>query len=391
MKPYVPIVLTAAILAGCGSHPQAVVPAGSPAAAAPAAASGRVSFPQGSPQLERIRVGNVATTEFPVGEVVAPGAVEANPNRIARIVVPVAGRIVRVFVALGATVQQGDPLLTVDSVEAGAAIAAFRQAEAQARSTASALNKANRDLERLKDLYEHKAAALKELVAAQNDLVQAQAGSDQALSAQQEARHRLELLRIDPAEPLPVTTLRAPIAGKVLELAVVQGEFRNDTSTPMMTIADLSSVWIAANVPESQVRDIAIGEGVEATLAAYPGETFRARVMRIDDKVDPQTRTVKVQVEIANPAGRLRPEMSARIRHSHGTRALPAVPASAVVQAGGQAWVFLARGPGEFDKTVVQTGEERGGNVAVFSGVRPGLRVVIDGAMLLQALSGGIQ
>jgi membrane fusion protein, heavy metal efflux system len=384
------ILLALAALTGCQSQPEPGGRAGSPGPARRPPLAGRIVLPADSPKLKHIQVGSVGTAEFPIDEVIAPGAVETNPNRISRIAVPVAGRITQVFVKLGASVEQGQPLVTVDSLDAGAAIAAWRQAQSQTRSAASTMNKADADLTRLKELYGHKAAALKDFVAAQNDYTQAQAAGDQAASAQQEARHRLELLGLDPAAPSPVVTVRSPIAGKVLEIAVVPGEFRNDTNAALMTIADLSTVWVAANVPESVIRYIEIGEGVEVTLSAYPGETFRARVMRIADVVDPQTRTVKVQAEIANPAGRFRPEMFARIRHSHGSRTVPVVPATAVVESGGRACVFVARGPGEFEKVTVETGEDRDGSVSVLVGVRPGDRIVLDGAMLLEGQAGGI-
>jgi cobalt-zinc-cadmium efflux system membrane fusion protein len=347
-----------------------------------------VTIPPNSPKLERIHVGTVGTGQFPVDEIVAPGRVETNPNRVSRITMPVAGRISRVFASLGAAVKQDQPLLTVDSADAGAAIAAYRQAQAQARSTNSALNKADADLSRVKALYEHKAAALKDVLAAQNDLTQAQAGADQAGTAQEEARHRLGLLGLDPDALSPVVTVRAPISGKVLDIAVVTGEYRNDTSAAVMTIADLSTVWIAADVPESLIRLVQIGEGVAVELSAYPQETFRARVMRIADVVDPQMRTVKVQAEVANPQGRLRPDMFAKIRHSHGNRTLPSVPATAIVQAEGRSWVYVFAAPGEFQKTAVETGEESAGAVAIMAGLKSGDRVVVDGAILLQSQAG---
>ena len=94
---------------------------------------------------------------------------------------------------------------------------------------------------------------------------------------------------------------------KVMEIAVAPGEYRNDTSASLMTIADLSTVWMSASVPETRIRYIEVGEAVRAEFSAYPGEEFRARVMRIADTVDAQTRTIKVDAEIPNPTGRLRP------------------------------------------------------------------------------------
>jgi len=185
--------------------------------------------------------------------------------------------------------------------------------------------------------------------------------------------------------------VRSPIAGKVLDLQVVRGEFRNDTNATLITVADLSSVWVTSAIPENSIRWIERGEHVRIELAAYPGEVFTGRVMRVADTVDPQTRAVEVQTELSNRDGRLRPEMFARIRHSHGSRMLPVVPSSAVVQSGGSAWVYVARSDHEFEKVMVTVGEDVGANVPVLSGVNRGDRVVVDGAILLQGQSGDRQ
>ncbi len=110
-------------------------------------------------------------------------------------------------------------------------------------------------------------------------------------------------------------TVSAPISGKVLEMSVTAGEYRNDTTAPVMTIADLSTVWGRSDVPESAIRFIQPGEPIDVQLTAYPGETFHGRVTRIADTVDPQTRTIKVRAEMSNAHERLRPEMFGTIRH----------------------------------------------------------------------------
>src|SRR5262245_64322214 len=113
-------------------------------------------------------------------------------------------------------------------------------------------------------------------------------------------------------------------------MSVANGEYRNDTAAPVITIADLSTVWISADVPESSIRLVQVGSRVDVSFAAYPGEVFRARVARIADTVDPQTRTVKVRAEMDNRQGRFRPEMFGSVRSTSGMRILPVVPAGAV-------------------------------------------------------------
>lgn len=376
-------ILFALLLAGCTQVPQTApsVSANSPAAASQPE---RIVLPPDSPKLNRIRVAAVQLGQFPVDEVLAPGKLEANPNRIARIVMPVAGRVRQVLVKLGDPIAEGQPLLTVDSPEAGAAMTAYRQTQSQLRQAKSTLAKVEKDLQRVRDLYQHRAAALKDVLSAENDVTQALSGVEQAQAANEEALHRLELLGLKPGDPLREVTIRAPISGKILEIAVAPGEYRNDTNASLMTIADLSTVWVTSNVPESSIRLIQSGERIEIELAAYPGEVFEGHVKRIADTVDPQTRTVKVQAELENRSGRLRPEMFGKIRHSHGFRVLPVVPASAVVQGEAGASVFVEKAPGGFERIHVGAAETRNGSIPILSGLKAGDRVVVDGAILLR-------
>jgi len=345
--------------------------------------AGMVILPPDSPRLRELGLSTVELRQFPVAEVVAPGKVELNPNRISRVLAPLVGRIRQVLVHLGDAVQEGQPVVIIESREVGDALAAHLQVKAQLNQARSLLAKAEKDLARLRDLYEHRAVALKEVLAAETELAQAQAGVEQAQAAAEEARHRLDLLGVDPAHHTHEITVRAPISGKVLEIAVAPGEYRTDLAAPLMTIADLSTLWVTSQVPESSIRLIEVGERVEIELTAFPGEIFEGRVRRIADVVDPQSRTVKVQAELDNRRGRLRPEMFGTIRHTHGWRSLPAAPATAIVRAGDQAWAYVERGPGRFERVPVECGETRNGMVAILAGLKAGDRVVSRGAALL--------
>src|SRR5262249_39208744 len=160
--------------------------------------------------------------------------------------------------------------------------------------------KAQADSDRAADLYAHDAVAQKEVQAAVAELAQAQAAVEQARAARAQSLRRLQLLGLSTSGSDQQVTVRAPLSGKVLELSVVPGEFRNDTTTPLMTIADLSTVWMSSQVPETSIRFVHVGQHVGISLVAYPGETFEGRVSRVADTVDPQTRTVKVQAELDN-------------------------------------------------------------------------------------------
>jgi membrane fusion protein, heavy metal efflux system len=388
------------LVAGCdragGAGPSGT---GSPAAAAPAAAepsdamggTNVVAVPPDSPQFKQLRVEAVRRRDMVTDEVVAPGRIAVNPNRVSRVLPPVQGRVLEVMAKLGDFVEQGQPLLSLDSPDADAAVSASLQAEAAERQARSALSKAETDYQRTKDLYEHKAAAEKDFLGAQNDVAQAKGNVETTRAASEQARRKLELLGLKPGEFRQPTLVRAPISGKVLEVNVTIGEYRgavashSDTTTaPLMTIADLSTVWMSSDVPEPAIRFVRVGEGVEISLVAFPGEVFRGRVARIADSLDPQTRTLKVHVELPNPKERFRPEMFGSIRHAGAARSVPAVPLAAIVQEYGRSVVFVERGPGRFERRMITTGPHSGDVVAVLSGLQADERVVVDGAILLK-------
>jgi membrane fusion protein, heavy metal efflux system len=141
---------------------------------------------------------------------------------------------------------------------------------------------------------------------------------------------------------------------------------------------------MSADVPESRIRLIARGEQVEVRLAAYPDTIFRARVVRIADVVDPQTRTIRVMAELGNADGRLRPDMFGEIRHAANFRLTPVVPAGAVLQTHSGTAVWREKAPGVFEFVRVKSGRASNGRVPVFSGIEAGDRVVVDGATLLE-------
>lgn len=372
-----------AIVVLCSCGPKAPAPA--PVVEKPRP-NGEVQLAAGSPQLERIKVAAVAVARVPLDEVVAPGKIESNPNRISKVVMPVAGRVTRVMVAVGDAVSERQPLLAIESPEASAATSAYQQTTAKLGETRATLAKAEADLNRIRDLFAGRAIAQKEVLSAEASLAQARSAMEQAQAALDESVRRLEIMGIKPGDRNPVIYVKAPLAGKVLELAVAAGEYRNDTSAPLMTIADLSSVFMAADVPESQIRLVTKGEIVKISLSAYPGEIFTGTVARIADTVDPQTRTIKVRAALNNAQGRLRPEMFGEIRHEETFRKVPVIPSSAIVQTDTRSIVYREKAPGLFEPVTVTFGKQEGDKVPILTGIAEGDRIVIDGAMLLRGV-----
>jgi len=345
-----------------------------------------ISLPPGSPILKQMRREPVDVADLATDEVIAPGKIEANPNRVSKVVAPAAGRIATVLVKVGDAVRKEQPLFTLDSPDADAAMSADLQAEAAVTQARAALTKAQADADRTRDPFEHDAIAKKEALNAENALAQAQAALDQARASREQAGRRLSILGLTAGSFRQPVVVRSPLSGKVLELSIVPGEFRNDTTAAVMTIADLSTVWVSSQVPETYIRFVQPKELVEVSLFAYPGEIIEGHVSRIADTVDPQTRTVKVQAEIDNRGGRFRPEMFGSIHHIESKERTPVVPANAVVDDKGRSIVFVESPPGCFQERTVIVGKRTGRLVGIIRGVRPGETIVVDGAMLLSSL-----
>ena len=367
------------LLSSCGKpHPAEAPPP------KPSSSSGTVSIPSDSPLLTRIRVEAIQSKRVALDEVVAPGKIESNPNRISRVSMPVAGRVKRVMVGIGDSVNQEQALIAIDSPEIGAAISSYRQGQARVSQTEAALAKAEADLARAQDLFANRAVAQKEVLSAQASLALAKSDLQQVQAGLEETGRKFRLYGLSPEDRNPEILVRAPLSGKIMEIGVAAGEYRNDTSAPLLTIADLSSVYMAADVPETQIRLIHKGEAVAITLAAYPGEVIPAQVMRIADIVDAQSRTIKVRAEMKNPGGRFRPDMFGEIRHEETFREVPLVPAGAVIQSDKRSIVWREKSAGEFEAVAVTFSRQVDGRVPILSGLKAGDRIVTDGAMLLQ-------
>jgi membrane fusion protein, heavy metal efflux system len=384
----VALCLVAAVaLTGCGVPKEAAAEKKDTPAETPAKAptADLVVLKADAPELHQMKIEPVRTFPLPAEEVTAPARIEVNPNRVGHAILPAPGRIAQVLVKLGDSVTAGQPVVTIHSSVVAEAEAGFVQSEAGVRQAELALAKAEADLARLTDLYEHQAVAQKEMLSAQTTAALSKASVEQAQSAREQARRRLQFLGLKSGQFDQLMTVTAPISGKVLELNVVAGEFRNEINTPLITIADLSRVWATSEVPESQIRFCRVGGAATLELIAYPGEDFRARVTRIADTVNSETRTVKVTAEIENVGGRLRPEMFGRLHYASGTLSTPWVPEAAVVRMGDKDFVFVEEARGRFRSTPVDLGRHFEQGYTVVNGVSAGKRIVTEGSIYLKA------
>lgn len=349
-----------------------------------------VIVPPDSPQTRQLRVEPVRAQPMPTDEVAAPARVIINPNRISRVLPPVQGRIVTVLVKLGDSVAEGQPLVTMDSPDADAAISTYLQAEASVRQSKAAVTKTRADVERARNLLPFQGISEKDAQAAENDFATAQSSLETAQATREQALRKLNLLGLKPEDIHQGYVVRASIAGVITDINVTPGEYRaavtsaGDIASPLMSIADLSTVWVACDVPEPSISLIHLGDAVDITLVAYPGKVLSGRVARIASTLDPQTRTLRVHVDLPNPEQKFVPEMFGMMRHPGPVRMTPVVPSAAIVEEYGYSEVFVELRPGEFERRVVSTGVRGRDNVAITSGLRVNERVIVDGAILLK-------
>jgi cobalt-zinc-cadmium efflux system membrane fusion protein len=220
------------------------------------------------------------------------------------------------------------------------------------------------------------------------DFLRAQADRDKAAAAVRNAADRLRLLggaQAASGSGVAGFAVTAPFAGTVIEKKVTLGEL-GSPSEPMFTIADLSRVWIQADLPEAALAKVRMGANAKVTVPAYPGETFSGRVGHIGAMLDKDTRTIAARIEVANADGRLKPEMfaTATIEAGGDKRDVITLPDAAIVLLEGQPTVFVYE-QGAYEARQVEPGERVGGRTLLKSGLKAGDQVVTSGAYALKA------
>jgi cobalt-zinc-cadmium efflux system membrane fusion protein len=375
----------ALLLTACGKEaakPEAAVSSPVSTATAPA---GVVILGPDAPELKEISIEPIKTALVPGDEVSAPARVGVNPNRVGHAMLQVPGRIVKVLVKLGDSVTEGQPVMTVESPALAEAESSFLTAESGVRQAEIGVGKAEADLVRLTDLFSHEAVAQKDVLAAETAVKMAKSLLDQSQSTREQSRRRLQLLGLKPGVMSQTATVAAPLSGKVLEINAVDGEVHNEVNQSLLTIADLSRVWVSSQVPESMIRNCRVGGTADLELIAYPGETFRGRVTRIADTVDKDTRTIEVTSELENSKGRLRPEMFGRMNYANASVPSLWVPEGAVVRISGKESVFVETQKGHFQAVAVETGPKHNAGFPIRAGLTEGQHVVTAGAIYLKA------
>jgi cobalt-zinc-cadmium efflux system membrane fusion protein len=333
-------------------------------------------------------------------EHVTEGKIAIDEDRSTPVFSPYAGRVTRLLAKPGDSVVKGQPLFVIEAAD-------NVQAQNDFIAAMSAMNKARSALElaqlqglRAKDLFEGKAVPLKDYQQSQATLIQAQNDMRASETAMQAARNKLRILGLtdddiatfqEKGRINPETTIFAPIAGTVVQRKIGPGQYVNaGASDPVYVIGDLSTVWMTAFVRESDCANVAIGQDVTFNVLALPGRSLSARINYVATAIDPATRRLLVRATIDNKNGTLKPEMFANVTiYSAGDRPAVGVPKQALIYEGDQVRIWVAHPDKTIELRQIKPGLSNGDLVEVVGNLKPGERIVTKGALFIDRAASG--
>lgn len=336
-------------------------------------------------QLKTLTIEPVTLHQF-VSQEITDGKIAVNGDRSTPVFSPYSGRITRVIGGLGDSVKAGQPLATIEASE-------IAQAQSDLATALAQVKLARTSEARRHALYDAKGGSMADWLQSQADLSTAEASlrsvrnrlrilgySDQAIDALDSDGH-----------PGAVAQIVAPIGGVIVDRQLGPGQYAQaGASTPVFTIADMSTVWMVGNVREADAGHVHRGQAVEVGVLAYPDRTFTARVVYVAPTIDPNTHRLAVRAVIDNADGALKPEMFAsfRILTGEGAQA-PAVPASAVVYEGDSAHVWVLQSADAIIIRPIRAGRSNDGYVEVLDGLKSGERIITKGSLFIDRAAAG--
>jgi len=346
----------------------------------PKVANETITFPDKALQLAYLSV--ETATPSRTAAVNLSGRVAWDEDQTARIYSPVAGRVIRIQADSGQKISAGDVLAVLASPDYG-------QAQADARKATSDLALADRTLSRTRELFQHGAAA-------QKDVESAQADYDKAVAEQQRAAAQLDALAHGGSNSGDgLYPLQSPVAGVVAEKNITPGQqVRPDAQlanapqffAPLFIVSDPRKLWLFLDVTELDAPNLKPGQEIRIQTKVYPDRVFIGRLEQIGAALDPTTRTIKVRAALDNRDNLLKAEMY--ITAEVVSEGAPGVEISskAVFLKNNQYYAFIERASGQFERRAVKLGSENGGKITIIDGIIAGQRIVSEGCLLLQAL-----
>jgi cobalt-zinc-cadmium efflux system membrane fusion protein len=366
---YWPFVLAAGFLLGGCSSGASTSPSG-------AAAASDVKLTPA--QMQHVQLYTVAEGSFHKA-IHTNGTVDFDQERSTGVLAPISGPVTKLLVGPGDRVKKGQALAYVDSPDFAAAVGVYRKADAAARN-------ARRIADVDKDLLVHKGVSEREAAQAQSDAIGAESDRDaarQALAALGIDASTIEKIGKGIDTPFPGGAIRAPLDGIVVERPINPGQLLQAGTTPCFTIADLSRVWVNAQIFSADMGQVNVGDSAEIDTG---DTTLKGTVTNVADEVDPATRAVTARVSVENPHGVLKKQMYVPVSivardESKGLL----VPVSAILRDDENLpFVYVARPDGGFARTHVTPGYRDGDRSVVSDGLHAGDQIVAQGAIFLR-------
>jgi cobalt-zinc-cadmium efflux system membrane fusion protein len=330
----------------------------------------RIVVPPTSPLRARLAIEAPALREV-ARTLTLPAVVEADPAHTVKVLPPVAGRVIELKVQLGGRVVEGQELAVIDSSD-------LAQAYSDAEKARTTLKLTRQTLDRLMKLERGAAIAVKDREQAQSDYAQAQSELERS-----ESRLRAIGVPVDPKERSRLLSLKAPITGSVIDLQMAAGAYLNDPTAVIMTLANLDTIWVTANVPEKDISFVFTGQPVDVTFPSYPDKIFTGKVLFVSDVIEPDTRRNKVRIAFDNPDKAMKPNMFATAKLIAPPMTRVMIPNSALLMTNDRTNVFVEVADWAFERRDVEIAYQEGTATAIKSGLQPGERVVVKGGVRL--------
>jgi membrane fusion protein, heavy metal efflux system len=333
-------------------------------------------------------------------EHITEGKIAVNEDSSTPIFSPYAGRVIRLLVKPGDTVERGQPLFIVEATDTVQGLNDFITALSGLNSARSKLKLAEIVEKRQNDLYQGKAVPLKDWQQAQNDLTTAQNDMRSAETALEAAHNRLRILgrseeqitSFEQTRQISADTpIYSPLAGTVVQRKVGPGQFINSAaSDPVFVIGDLSTLWLLAFVRESEASDVRVGQEIAFSLLALPGSQYKARIDYVAPAIDPATRRLLVRATIDNKDGLFKPEMFANVTiFTGGDHPSVAVPKRALIYEGQHVRLWVAHDDKSIELRDIETGLTNGDFVEARTNLKPGEKIVTRGSLFIDRAASG--
>jgi cobalt-zinc-cadmium efflux system membrane fusion protein len=333
-------------------------------------------------------------------EHVTEGKIAVDEDRSTPVFSPYAGRVTKLLARPGDSVTQGQALFVIEAADNVQAQNDFVAANGALNKARSALDLAELQDKRAKDLFEGRAVPLKDYQQTQATLIQAQNDLRSAQTALEAARNKLRILGLtdeaitafqDKGRINPETTIFSPIKGTVVQRKIGPGQYVNaGASDPVFVIGDLSTVWLTAFVRETDAATVSVGQEISFNVLALPGRPLTARINYVAAAIDPATRRLMVRATVDNKDGQLKPEMFANVTiYSASDHPAIGVPKQALIYEGDQVRVWVAHEDKSIELRQITPGLTNGELVEVHGNLRPGEQIVTKGSLFIDRAASG--